>query len=454
MPFFYRISLLFCLLATELFFSGCSKFVEVPVPSTLLTSAQVFADDEGAREAASGVYATIANNNLGASNGGITLYAGLSADELQTVVPSADLDMFFTNSISPDNAVGLSRLWSVPYKIIYQANAVLEGLRDSHSHVSDTLRRRLEGEMLVVRAFHFFYLANLFGPVPLTLTTDYRVNRSLPRASLSAVYDQLLNDLRQASVMLPGDAINERSVPNRYAAFALLARVYFYRGAWQAALQAADSVIQSGYYQLENDITRVFSSASREAIWRLPPPDGGASEAFFFEPPSASVKPPVEITVSLRQVFSAQDKRIAAWMGVQQGSRVVYYPAKYKRQAGAGGYVFCRAAELQLVVAECRMRLHDLPGACTALNGVRMRAGLLPVSTSDEPTLLQLILEERQRELFAEWGHRWLDLKRLALADAVLGPVKGLQWQSTDQLYPILGIDVIRNSSLVQNPGY
>jgi hypothetical protein len=68
------------------------------------------------------------------------------------------------------------------------------------------------------------------------------------------------------------------------------------------------------------------------------------------------------------------------------------------------------------------------------------------------------IEQERRIELFSEWGHRWLDLKRTNRVDAVMGvvtPIKGGgTWQSYKQLYPIPQGDIDKSYSLTQNPGY
>jgi hypothetical protein len=57
-------------------------------------------------------------------------------------------------------------------------------------------------------------------------------------------------------------------------------------------------------------------------------------------------------------------------------------------------------------------------------------------------------------ELFTEWGHRWFDLKRTGRSEAVLGPLKGASWQSSDVLYPVPLDELQRNVYLQQNPGY
>ena len=68
--------------------------------------------------------------------------------------------------------------------------------------------------------------------------------------------------------------------------------------------------------------------------------------------------------------------------------------------------------------------------------------------------ILQAIEHERQIEFFAEWGHRWFDLKRRDRAHIVLSGIKGPTWQATDVWYPIPLQEILRNPALEQNPGY
>jgi hypothetical protein len=97
---------------------------------------------------------------------------------------------------------------------------------------------------------------------------------------------------------------------------------------------------------------------------------------------------------------------------------------------------------------------NNLDGSLSDLNVIRDRAGLQPVSAGDQAAVLNLIEKERQNELIAEWGHRWLDLKRTGKTDSVLSLEKGAYWQSTDALYPIPLYEIQTNPLLTQNPGY
>jgi hypothetical protein len=78
---------------------------------------------------------------------------------------------------------------------------------------------------------------------------------------------------------------------------------------------------------------------------------------------------------------------------------------------------------------------------------------------SDKTSLLAAILHERQVELFCEWGHRWLDLKRTGNIDVVMNLVtpskaNGAPWQTYQQLYPIPVSDILAAPNLKQNLGY
>jgi len=111
-------------------------------------------------------------------------------------------------------------------------------------------------------------------------------------------------------------------------------------------------------------------------------------------------------------------------------------------------------AEQYLIRAEARAEKNNLNGAIDDLNMIRERAGLSPLlPSSDQSQVLAAVAQERRIELFAEWGHRWLDIKRTKTADQILGPIKSL-WKSTAQLYPIPTLEIQTDPNLKQNPGY
>jgi len=146
-----------------------------------------------------------------------------------------------------------------------------------------------------------------------------------------------------------------------------------------------------------------------------------------------------------------------SWVdSITESGQTYYFPFKYKIQSGATLTEYSmvlRLAELYLIRAEARVYLNNLSGAEEDLNVIRNRAGLPVTDATDNTTLLNAIMQERRVELFTEWGHRWLDLKRTGQADSVLAPQKP-QWQTTSVLYPIPQSEIQNDPNLIQNPGY
>jgi hypothetical protein len=118
-----------------------------------------------------------------------------------------------------------------------------------------------------------------------------------------------------------------------------------------------------------------------------------------------------------------------------------------------------RLGEQYLIRAEARAQQNKISDAQSDLNIIRTRAGLPNTTASDKNSLLSEIFHERKVELFSEWGHRWLDLKRTNAVDAVMSivtPLKanGQQWQSYQKLYPVEFSEVRKSPNLTQTPGY
>ena len=446
------------LLATFILIGGCKKFVDVEPPRNSLTSATVFASDQGALSAMAGLYSQMTQTNLNIASGGLTLYCGLSADEIVNTSSNSNHDPFRMNSLTADVSSVGSRFWSPAYKTIYQANSILEGISNSDG-MSASVKRQVEGEALVVRAFHYFYLVNLFGDVPYLTSSDYLFNSKAARDSKAVIMQGVVADLTRAALLLRDNyPSNGKGRPNRFTALALLARSHLQLNNWGEVEMLCDTIIGSGRYSLVGNLTSVFASNSAEAIWQLLRDNNNTAEGATFVPSSATVVPPFSLTTQLLNAFEATDNRKTVWIGRNVVSGVSYaYPFKYKLRTSTPIQEYLtvvRLAEIYLLRAEARARQNKLALAANDVNVIRIRAGLPSSSFADQQSLLDAISKERQTELFAEWGHRWFDLKRTQRADLVLAPIKGSEWQATDVLYPIPLAEIQRNPSLTQNPGY
>ena len=443
---------------------GCEDFVDVGLPSTKLTAEAVFTSDATASAAALGMYESMLRaSSFGANGtpGSIATTTGIYSDELVNYYsPNAP---FAQSDLAASNSTVLS-LWSSAYSTIYTANAVIEGL-DGSSSVSSPVKHQLAGEAFLVRAFCHFYLTNLFGHIPLVLSTDYRNNGKISRSEQAIVYDQIIHDLQQANERLGQSYVSaERARPSAWSAKALLARVYLFTGKWEEAeITATEIIDNTSLFQLEPDLANVFLKNSREAIWQLSstvPTSYNTYEGSYFI--LTSVPQVQALSQHLLQAFDPDDQRHLAWVGsFSDGVTTFFYPFKYKVKGGSNPLqehsIVLRLAEQYLIRAEARARLGKLTGdhsAASDINTIRARAGLGELSFASEDDALLAIEKERQVELFSEWGHRWLDIKRMGRAVAVLSTAKP-HWEQKALLFPIPENELINNPQLKpQNPGY
>jgi len=443
------------------FFYSCKKFVDIKPPETQIETSQIFEDDQSATSAIAGLYKRLLTNNLLICNAGMTVFPGLSADELVNTNAGTD-DEFRTNNLSVTNGIVSGNLWQAAYKNIYHANAILEGL--NNSTVNEALKKQIKGEALVVRALNYFYLVNLFGDVPLALTTSYEENQIMTRTPVTKVYDQIVTDLSDAKNLLINSYPSSGRVrPNKFTATALLARVSLYLKNWVSAEAQSTEIINSGIYSLPSDIDKVFLANSSETIWSLIQDKSNTAEGASFIPAFSPSKPNYILTDTLLNSFEVNDQRKIKWVtNTSYNGTTFYYPYKYKKGDDYSSsppppteyYIVFRLAEQYLIRAEARAQQGNIAGCQADINLIRNRSGLSNTIASDKASLLSAVEHERQIELFAEWGHRWLDLRRTNRADQVLSAIKGASWQPTDVLYPVPQNQIQLNSFLTQNAGY
>ncbi|RBL90160.1 RagB/SusD family nutrient uptake outer membrane protein [Chitinophaga flava] len=486
-----------CLLLAVVF-SSCKKLVSVPDPINTISTGQVFSSEKQANGAMAGIYTRMINAESSAQPADIvqnsfaaglsTLLGGVSSDEMYNYQGAGDQNWYLpnTNKLTAYNNGFIFNIWNSAYTSIYAANAVIEGIAASTSpNLKDSVRKALTGEAKFVRAFSYFYLTNFFGDVPLALTTDFNKTRIMSRTPQQQIYQQLVADLKDAVTTMPEaypTSSNERIRPNRYAALALLARVYLYQRDYANAADAASGVINhTDLYQLEANLDNVFAPTSREALWQLKPAgvfmlNNALPEGFKLVPnPLRTGYPSICLTDIQLKAFETGDKRFVSWVDSTQPAAspntpppaLGYYPNKYKIGSANSSFgapfkeyqTALRLAEMYLIRAEAAANggPGGISSAISDLNIIRNRAGLPALPSSlNQDQLLAAVAKERQTEFFAEWGHRWFDLKRTAKAHNVLSAIPLKQpWAGDFQLlYPIPPAEINVNHFLTQNLGY
>jgi hypothetical protein len=458
--------------------TGCKKLVEVNSPVTSTPESLVFNSDATAAAVLTGIYTNLSGalniRSIGLGPASLSFFGGLSADELKLHSGITGTSLFYyQNSLGSAN-IG-SGYWESIYPRIFITNSAIEGLTASKSLTPDIMKQLL-GEAKFMRAFFYFYLVNLYGDVPLILSTNYLANAPMPRSPKSEVWNQITTDLNDAEKLLSSDFLKadafgvttERLRPTKWAASALLSRVYLYQGKWSEAENAATNDISNvtlfDTVALNNN---VFGKTSKEAIWQLQPVNTGwnteDARTFIIPASGPSGSFPVYLSNFLLNSFENGDNRKNIWVKTATvRGNTYYYPFKYTSasfNAPVNEYrMVLRLGEVYLNRSEARAQNGNVSGAVADLNIIRKRAKLPDYSgPTDKASLLAAILHERQIELFTEWGHRWLDLKRTGTVDAVMSLVtaqKGGSWNTNWQWYPISQTELQRNPYLLQNEGY
>jgi len=369
--------------------------------------------------------------------------------------------------------------WNAGYLTIYQANLLLEGLPSS-TVITDAQRDAYLAAAYFMRGLNHFYLALLFGDVPLVLTSDATTNVALARTEKAKVMAQVVSDMETALAKLPATApADTRYYTSKYQVEAYLSYVYLALGQWAKAEAAATDVITNGGFSLVTDLTKILNKGSKEAILSV----GSTVETTYpgtddygvlinVGQAAANMSP----SDSLVRAYGSSDPRLDAWLpnGTVSGSTVVSrIPKKYKyslsqAQTGASKAdpqtnVLLRLAEVYLIRAEARAQqatATSIAAGIDDINVIRNRAGATPIPTDVTYTKEQamaFVETERVLELSFE-GKRWLDLARWGTTDQVYQNLKGnfkTGWASYKALLPVPATQLDANSNLKpQNPGY
>jgi starch-binding outer membrane protein, SusD/RagB family len=355
-----------------------------------------------------------------------------------------------------------SRTWIAAYRAINMANIVLANT----NVVKDAdMKDQLEGEALFIRGIMHFELVRFFAkPWGATASNDHKgiVIKTKPtyteepvegRASVKAVYDQVIADLTAAAAKLPDTRDGIRA--DRYVALAFLARVYLQQSDYAKALQAANTVIQSGNYEMNADVIEAFKKdLTDESIWEIEQDvqnNAGTSNdgmATFYASLPGIGRADVRVDAGFINTYNSADLRKTEWYYLGSGARPAPNQYTAKWTTFEQNLPIIRLAEMYLIRAECNLRLGTSVGDTPANDLAQVRnpdrVGL-PVIAN--PTLAD-VLQERIFELAFE-GVRIHDIKRLRGSTGVFA------WDNDKLVFPIPQREVDASRNVIeQNPGY
>lgn len=418
-------------------------------PQDAILASEAFKDKKGIEKGILGAYSAF--QNLSYYGRSYLIFSDLAADNLDHPVDATAVEytQVDNNAILPENG-SIDGIWTSAYEGINIANNVIERVPTmSDDEMTAEEKEKALGELYFIRALNHFNLMNYFGNIPLKTTpTVGTSNLDIARSAKADVYDQIIEDLTYAEAHLP--AGGEKVRASHYAATALLARVYLYKGDYDLAITKATDVIDHGGYQII-PFQDVFADGSAESIFEIDFTNLNRNRiAEYNFPKTLNGRREVAPSPGLVNLIDEDDLRDTVTL---KFAGPLPYANKYNDLSiGADNVIVLRLAEMYLIRAEAATMLEGETDDIQAdINVIRTRAGLDDTEADTYTELLRAIENERRIE-FAFEGHRWFDLVRTGRAVDVLANVR-----NTDQtLFPIPLEEIQTNKSpgMIQNDGY
>ena len=263
--------------------SGCSSDMLVEHPDAILTSDQVYTNEEGFESGLNGLYSLARQEREGYgytdSFGATGLYAlmYLGGTDMYTNGSGASGEFsaiyknWATGNVATDKS--LTKAFSWLYNAVLAANTIIARVgNDDIAWSSPETPLRIEGEARLIRAWAYRHLTYMWGNVPLNLTetTGENFRNDWEREDISVVRAQIIEDLKFAAEHV-GWRPSQIGRATKGVALVWLAEMYLAEAGTgmegldtelvRLAWEAADKCIAEGPYELKRGEKRDNGSA-------------------------------------------------------------------------------------------------------------------------------------------------------------------------------------------------
>lgn len=453
-------------------FAACSDFLETE-PQDELSTDQAIGDLNDATVALTGAYSNLQSSlYLGRD---FIVYQDVAADNAKISPDNSGrfLDQFIY-SVTPDDEN--DGLWEQVYETIDRINNIIMKFDDGTITDGEQADRDdVLGQAYFLRAMcHFDLVRNFAYPYNVTdaaaatgangagghLGVPYMFESVISepaRNTVAECYTNIITDLNN-SYSLMAVSSNPRYT-SKYAAKALLSRVYLYMDDYTNAIAAATDVIDNGGYSLVTSADYVDSwtqEASSESIFEIAMsivdyPATNALGYIYIDEGYGDLLPTDEILNAIGA--NAADLRIN-WFKDVSGTTMMYKFPGRDGSFGLDNTPILRLSEVYLNRAEAYAKDNQANLAMDDLDMISQRSipGIADYTFVNNATLIADILTERWKELAFE-GHRKLDLVRNGLG-VVRAAGDDIPYGDTRLAYPIPNDEINVNDNMVQNLGY
>ena len=377
--------------------ASCNKFLEVKPKGVILP--ETVSDYEGLLNSSS-LTETFPSH--------ILYFADDVQGQFRITDRSSAANAYYWKNQLEQNAEVSPPIWGLLYRSIYNTNIIIRYVEEA-TEGSDQQKKQLLGEAMAIKADCYFNLLTTYAKaydassastdpgLPLVTTTDV-TEKTPERSSVAATIDEIISLLKQAADYLPSASIS-RIRANKYAAYAILARVYLYMHDMENASLYAGKALEADHELLDyNNYTRETlpaAEASPETIWMRLSDDWGLPAFMIYSD-------------DLLQYFGDDDLRIPMFRRD---------PLPITRTYANGNPGFGPSfPEMYLIVAEAAAKQGHTQQAIDLLNMLRekrIRIDMYTELSAGTPEeALDMVMAERRREM-AFSGQRWMDMKRL-----------------------------------------
>ena len=463
------IQYIFLVGCTALF--SCNKVIDV-YPQSNLNTATYYSNLEEVKAALTGCY-----NGMQRSLSSEWQFTELRSDNSKQGSPGStasgnrdlsDLDMF-TPSTSHQ---AIYTYWAATYNNIRNVNILLQKLGVGYDPatgaitlstveipITETDRKQLAGEAMVIRAYHYFNLVRLFGGVflihqPITPEQAKQINRSTE----TDIYKLIVADLTTAAASMNNLKFNQIVATdagrmNRWAAKGLLAKVNLTLGKKAEAITLLQDVISNSGYALQSTYANIFSITNEmnsEILFAVRYKSGGFGLGSHFGNTFAPLGSGSAIingdgdglnypSADLDTATNG-DLRKPTLIGVYgTGSAAKWYVKKYLFPVtlvddGESDWPVLRYADILLMLAEAQGYNQS---SLDLINSVRVRAGLPNYTMANITSVGQFeqALSNERRIEFAFENQRWFDLVRFNTTMTTVTAVQTMKDHFADEYY-------------------
>lgn len=441
-------------------FSSCSKMLDFePDPEEAQLLSDMLKTPEDMRKLLVSSYDASATAYYGRQQN----LAELLSDDLNPPNTHNDYnEVYIRNTIFFNNTI--RDFYRDPYVAILRTNVVMENfvLIEGLTPEEQTI---FEAEARFIRAINHFEVLNLFAQPFIPNSDNSQLGIVMkdnsdpvppPRSSVAVSYNFILDDLLFAEQNLPE---NNDIYATKWAAAAMLARVYFQMNNFEKAAEFASKVIDNGPFSIGpvGVYDRWSLDISSENIFTFVILDGeGRNNAFGNYRSDNTELPTLTASVAYYNELYGDGENANPldnrknWFEFRQvGSQDPFY-AVTKFNQDFFNIPYLNLTETLLIRAESLAEMGtDLGTAISDINQLRTRAGISPISDgSTAENIIAIARTERRKEFFGE-GRLVFDQKRQG-AKGDLELIRGVAYDCNGM---VLQFPVSENvSNFIPNP--